>query len=309
MHVVPISKPIAASTVVAPLGIDDIQRRIEQLDAVPTVAAILIPLLRHLEQPAEYIDVQRVSHFIAHDNSLAAQCLRMANSPLYGRRNRCENIRGAVVTLGVLRIREIALSCSLLKLMPGGSATGLAVWQHSLAAALVSRRLARTVSYADPDRAYLAGLLHDIGIVVLMHVGVGYAHVLQAAADTGIGLETAERKLCGATHTFVGQILATHWKLNAEVEEVIYRHHEPERARIHGDLVSIIHVADVICRANGLGYPFAENLAPEDQLRAWERLCEQNPRARKLDWSAVETELTRYLGEVRSLVNVVSRLA
>ena len=148
--------------------------RVEGLQHIPTIPAVLAPLLRYLEQPVEQLDVQKVTDMIAQDKSLAAQCLQMANSPLFGHWKKIDSLRGAVVGLGFHRLSDIAMSCGVLNLMPK-DATGVGIdpvvfWEHSLGCALVSRHFARQISYPDPSKAYLAGLLHDLGIIVNLWV-------------------------------------------------------------------------------------------------------------------------------------------
>ena len=142
-------------------------KRLEGLDQMPTIPVVLTPLLRYLEQPLERLEVQQVVDLISQDKSLAAQCLQMSNSPLYGRWQSVDSIRGAVVALGLQRMRDIAVSCSVLKLLPTGKSNldPTVFWEHSLGCALVCRQFARRIGFADPGKAYLGGLLHDIGIV------------------------------------------------------------------------------------------------------------------------------------------------
>src|SRR5947209_6915296 len=105
----------------------------EQIDTLPSLPAILLPLLKQLDQPLDVIDVSRVVELIAHDEALAAQCLHMANSALFGRWQRVDSVRGAVVALGVSRVREIATACSLMRLVPVAqtSIDPQVFWQHS----------------------------------------------------------------------------------------------------------------------------------------------------------------------------------
>src|SRR6202167_5913161 len=88
--------------------------RLEGLEHIPTIPAVLAPLLRYLQQPVEQLDVQKVTDMIAQDKSLAAQCLQMANSPLFGRWQRVDSLRGAIVGLGFHRVSDIAMSCGVL---------------------------------------------------------------------------------------------------------------------------------------------------------------------------------------------------
>src|ERR1700760_169083 len=92
--------------------------RLQDLHQIPTIPAVLAPLLRYLEQPMEQLDVQKVTDMIAQDKSLAAQCLQMANSPLFGRWQKIDSLKAAVVGLGFQRVSDIAMSCGVLNMLP-----------------------------------------------------------------------------------------------------------------------------------------------------------------------------------------------
>src|SRR5512146_2089525 len=150
------------------VSIAEMSEKIGALDRMPSIPAILVPLLKLLQEAPEMVDVQRIVDLIGHDKSLAAQTLHMANSPLFGRYQNIASIRGAVLALGIDRVREMATTCSILKILPSESheLDVRSLWEHSLGVALVSRRFARKVGFKEPERAYLAGLLHDIGLIV-----------------------------------------------------------------------------------------------------------------------------------------------
>ncbi len=137
------------------------------LNSIPTVPTILHTLLAELDQPAEDVNLLRVADLVGRDETLAAQCLRMANSPLFGRGAVTSSLRAAVRTLGIARTRDIAVSCSMMRIGSAQKVLDPAVfWEHSLGCAILSRKLARCVGFECPEKAYLAGLLHDLGYVV-----------------------------------------------------------------------------------------------------------------------------------------------
>ena len=115
--------------------------RIDALNQIPTIPAVLAPLLRYLQQPVEQLDVQKVTDMIAQDKALAAQCLQMANSPLFGRWQKIDSLRGAIVGLGFHRVSDIAMTCGVLNMTPKDSAgiDPVVFWEHSLGCALVCR--------------------------------------------------------------------------------------------------------------------------------------------------------------------------
>src|SRR5437763_16816360 len=141
--------------------------RVGGLRQIPTIPAVLAPLLRYLQQPVEQLDVQKVTALIAQDKSLAVQCLQMANSPLFGRWKKIDSLRGAILGLGFHRVSDIAMCCGLLNMMPK-ECDGLehvALCVHSLGFVLVCRHVARFISYPDLYKAYLSSLLVDIGMI------------------------------------------------------------------------------------------------------------------------------------------------
>src|SRR5436305_4985380 len=105
--------------------------RLYALQQIPTIPAVLAPLLRYLDQPVEQLDVQKVTDMIAQDKSLAAQCLQMANSPLYGRWQKIDSLKGAIVGLGFHRVSDIAMSCGVLNITPkdGAGLDPIVFWE------------------------------------------------------------------------------------------------------------------------------------------------------------------------------------
>lgn len=293
------------------LSMDLLRDRIEQLDSIPSIPAILLPLLRCLDEPSEHVDVQRIIDLISHDKSLSAQVLHMANSPLFGRWQAVQSVRGAVLALGTSRVRDIATACCLLKLM--AKAKGLIdprfYWEHSLSCALVSRRLARKIGYEDPESAYLAGLLHDIGIIVnLLVIPEEFHQAAELAFTERMCLEDAERKTLGFTHSFTGELLAEHWKLGQHLQAAIRRHHDVQMATAHHTLISIVSVSDLLCRMRGMGYGYIENRQVEFTSEpAWEVLANASAALRRMDFERFTFELDDYVKEVRQLVSVLFR--
>src|SRR5579884_3495590 len=149
-------------------GLQGIRTSLEKMESVPTLPAILRPLLNYVDQPIEQMEVQKIVELVSCDEAIAAQCLRLANSSLYSRIREVTTIRGAVMALGVRRLRDMLLSSSLVRLLPqqNGLIDPVAFWEHSFGCALVSRHFAQRISSREPERAYLAGLLHDLGELV-----------------------------------------------------------------------------------------------------------------------------------------------
>jgi len=281
----------------------------ENIEAMPTIPVVLGPLLRYFEQPIDSLEVQQVVELISQDKSLAAQCLQMANSPLFGRWQSVDSIRGAVVALGMQRMRDIALSCSVLKLTPAGPTelNPTVFWEHSLGCALVARMFARKIGFDDPSKTYLAGLLHDIGIVAeLWVIPHKFSEVYSNGRKRGSALCEAEREVLGFAHTDVGRIVGQRWRLGEDIVEVLSHHHAPDAASDYRALVAIIALSDLFCRMCSLGYGYVENtqinFLEEPGFSILSREC---PSVAGLDWARFTFELESYMEEVHRLVAVL----
>jgi len=285
--------------------------RIEGLRQIPTIPAVLQPLLQYLELPSEKLDVVKITEMIAQDKSLAAQCLQMANSPLFGKYQKIESLRAAVVGLGIQRVSDIAMSCGVLNLMPRqlGHINPVAFWEHSLGCALVCRHFARLISYPDPGKAYLAGLLHDIGIVVNLWVlPAEFGTAFDFARDQGIPLDEAEHLILGFTHCDSGRLLAERWALSAELRETVSLHHASYSSAEHAELIALVELSDLLCRMSGLNHGYIE--AREVNLlkkTGFEVLSKRHPELKDLDWARLTFELESYMDEVHSLVYAIYR--
>jgi HD-like signal output (HDOD) protein len=285
--------------------------RIEGLRQIPTIPAVLQPLLRYLELPTEQLDVVKITDMIAQDKSLAAQCLQMSNSPLFGKWQKVESLKDAVVSLGIQRISDIAMSCGVLNLLPKdlGGINPVAFWEHSLGCALVCRHFARNISYPDPGKAYLAGLLHDIGIVVNLWVlPVEFRAAFEFARAEGIPLDEAEQHILGFTHCESGHLLAEHWGLAPDLRETVWLHHTNYESAEHAGLIALVELSDLLCRMSGLNHGYIEK-REVDLLKqtGFVVLSRHYPNLKDLDWARLTFELESYMDEVHSLVHAIYR--
>lgn len=283
-----------------------LRKKLEDLDQMPTIPAALVPLLRYLERPVEQMELNKVVNLISQDESLVTKCLSMANSPLFGRSQEVDTIHGAVVALGMHRMRDIAVSCSVLNLVPtkAGNLNPTAFWEHSLGCALVCREFARKISYADPGKAYLAGLLHDVGIVAHLWVAPReFQSAVQEAQEQHIALNEAESLILGVDHCETGRLVGERWHLTPDLLAVIGGHHAVARAASHRDLVALVSLSDMLCRMSGLGYGYTEEREVSFvEEPGFSVLLQECPALLDFDWARFTFELEAYMDEVHRLV-------
>jgi putative nucleotidyltransferase with HDIG domain len=276
---------------------------------MPTIPVILRPLLRCLDQPVEQIDVNRIVELVSYDKTIAAQCVRMANSALFGRSEPVESVRTAVMNLGMWRVRDLLFSNSLSQVIPANRwiVDPAVFWRHSLGCALVCRKFAEILGYQDTEKAYLAGLLHDIGILVNSMVAPEeFRATFEKATREQIPLDEAEQATLGFTHSDSGRILAEAWKITPDLVQAIELHHEIGDPGSGGPLVAIVHLSDLLCRLRDLGYGYYEpqqvDFANEP---GWGYLVMHFPNLADLDLARFTFTLDEYAKEVGELVSTV----
>jgi len=287
---------------------EGMKKRVEQLRTLPSSPAVLQPLLELLRQPVETIEVKKVVELVSYDKTIAAQCLRIANSPLYGRTNGAGSVQTAILTLGIQRVEDILLTCCLQRFSEGTDGSELvAFWMHSLGCATVCREFAVRTGYREPEKAYLAGLLHDLGILVnALAYESEYRKVLHEARERGVALAEIEFKELGFTHCESGAVLGVSWQLPQSIQEVIQYHHDVERAPAGNPLVALVHLADLLCRMRGFGYGYDEWHSVDMMADpAWAELTLCCPRLGKMDLARFTMDLDAFLPKVQTLLATV----
>jgi len=248
---------------VGELSLNDVVQKVDELPALPHVTYKVLQLTSNPRT-----NLTELADTIAQDQVLTAKVLRMANSAYYGYARRIYGIMEALLILGFSTVRNLVLAASVYNVMdmevkgyflPKGD-----LWRHSMATALTARSLARKVGYELSDQAFIAGLLHDIGKIVLnTYMKELFDHVLEKVYRENIPFMEAEQQILGFDHTAVGSRVAEKWNLPEELVEAIANHHTPSRARHNPKLTSIVHVADAASMSMGIGlggdgmlYPF-----------------------------------------------------
>jgi putative nucleotidyltransferase with HDIG domain len=289
--------------------LDRLRSRIINIDAMPAIPIILRPLLRCLDQPVELVDMDRIVELVSYDKSIAAQCLRMANSALFMRNSPAETVRSAVMSLGMWRVRDLLFSNALSQVIPAKSwvIDPVVFWRHSLGVALVCRKFAEMIDYPDSEKAYLAGLLHDIGILVNCMVAPDeFRAALEKAAREQTPLDEAEQVTLGFTHSDSGRILAEAWKIPGDIADAIELHHQIGDSERGGPLVALVHLSDLLCRMRDLGYGYYEprqiDFANEP---GWLYLAIKFPHMSEIDLARFTFTLDEYAKEVGDLVATV----
>ena len=224
--------------------------QISTLNNLPTLPHILLRLIKACNQSEG--NLKEISQIIEKDPSLSSKILRLANSAYYGLPGRIRKMQNAVTLLGTTTIKNVAISTSIyeaFKIGENGLFNLKRYWWHSLRTAILARRLAEKVGYEAPDEAFLTGLVHDIGRLVLWLNFKKQYHGLLELYGTRPDLLLAGEMRLGATHCEVGAWLLEKWNLPSFMVDAALYHHEPiGRIRNALPLVQIIYVANALSR-------------------------------------------------------------
>ncbi len=196
---------------------------------LPTLPHILLRLINACNDDST--TVKEISRIIDKDSSLSAKVMRMINSVGYGLPTRVTNMEQALLLLGTDAIKNIAVSAAVFQVFGGAKADGIfdlkGFWRHSLLCAGMAKLIARRIDYSAPEEAFLSGLLHDIGKLVLwVNFPKEYAEVLQSNQGLS-GVSGLEKDRFGVTHSDVGAWMIGQWHLQSFMADALRYHHEP----------------------------------------------------------------------------------
>ncbi len=226
---------------------DSIANRISSFRQLPTLPHILLKLMEMCNKPET--PLQEVAAIIEKDPSLSGKILRLINSAYYGLPRKIKDMENAVAYLGTNTVKNVAISASVYEAfkVKANSLFNLKLfWWHSIRCGVMARIMAKRVAYPNPDEAFFAGLLHDIGRLVLwVNFKDEYKGLLEMYGGRPDLLLAGEIRL-GATHCEVGAWLLDRWGLPSFVVDSVLYHHDPvDRIREALPLVQIIYTANM----------------------------------------------------------------
>ena len=243
------------------------KREVRRIKNLPTVPGIVAKIARMVENPET--SAAEVGRLISQDQVLSAKVLRMANSAFFGMSRKISSISQALVILGFEVVKGLVLTSSVFDMIQKSMA---GLWEHSIGCAAASGAVATLLGRDDAEEILVAGLLHDLGKVVLaLNLPEEMSRVREKVASGDVLFYEAENAVLDFDHSELGQWLAEHWNLPESLAEPMRLHHRPEKAVLKPECTAIVHIADIIIRAKGFGNA-GDTLVPPVSMAAWEML-------------------------------------
>jgi putative nucleotidyltransferase with HDIG domain len=261
---------------------------VKKVTTIATLPEVTVQIIKTVEDPKS--SAQQLHKIVSHDPALATRILKVVNSAFYGLPGQIGSIERAIVLLGLNGIKNIAVAASLGQLFRGAKLcdgfTAKDLWTHCIAVGVTARDLARNLRLDLPDEAFLAGLIHDVGILIsLQTYPEKLREVCEAVKASRGDFCELERQVIGLDHQQLGMGLAEQWKFPRACQLVAGYHHQPQALADQSRyLVSIVHVADTLCCQSKHGF----NLTAVSQTLTDDRLAEM-----RIDPVALQTTKER----------------
>jgi len=246
---------------------ESIIRGITKVSSLPT---IFVKLDEAMENPRSTNKDYAV--IINEDTAMAVRLLRIANSALYNFPAKIETVSHAITIIGSKQLRDLLLACSVIKMfddIPEEFVSMELFWRHSIAVGVTARILAGMRRENNVERFFVAGLLHDIGRLILFtETTKQMQHIVKETKERQQLLFKIEKELMGFDHAKLGGLLLKTWKLPNRLIDAVQYHHAPMNSKTHPVEASIVHLADIIVNALQLGTT-GEHLVPPLNDQAW----------------------------------------
>ena len=243
---------------------EQIVNKTSELSTLPEVTMRIIQVVQDPRSTAN--DLHKI---VCNDPALSARVLRVVNSAFYGLPGQIGSIDRAIMLLGLNAVKNIAIAASLAKMFkniaPCDDLTGKDLWTHSVAVGAANKLITMSMGLALPDEAFLAGLIHDIGLVVELQAENSNIPDIVQRTKAGISFIKAEEAILGANHQEIGQILTQRWKFPRSFQYVTGYHHRPQELAQENRLLTVVtHISDVICSQQELGVSITVNTQEPD---------------------------------------------
>lgn len=223
-----------------------ILKKIQDVTILPPIPRVLQEITQLFSDPS--ISARKIEMLIEKDPSLTVKVLSVANSPLFGLRRSVTNIGSAVLILGYQEIKSIVTSIKMaaaLKMKSDKYFDPDIFLNHSLITGILTQRMSKDLGFNFNGDGFTAGMLHDMGIVILHeHFPQEFSQIAEYAAQYKVPFLQAEYNTLGLSHQEIGEFLADKWSLPAVLSDVLQFHHKPGYSKENNFLTSILHLAD-----------------------------------------------------------------
>ncbi len=276
----------------AKLTFNELKVILDNIDDVPTLPTIASKITHTANMPLS--NARQLGKVLEKDQALTFKVLRMANSAFYAMKDPVKTVDRAIVVMGFNRVKNIVTRVSAISSFGSATISDLfsmtKFWEHCISVGMACSILAKQLKMKKPDEMFTAGLLHDIGKLILAQYLVSeFEKIAKKVFSDNCTFIQAERDILGVDHTHIGKWLANKWRLSKDIKLIISEHHHPPGDDIilgtSAKPIVLVFLADHISRKAHIGFG-GDNLVPAINPRIW-NIVDRN----KIDLDLVEKEL------------------
>jgi HD-like signal output (HDOD) protein len=247
---------------------------INQIQSLPTLPRVVQQVITMVDNPN--VSSSDIAKTVSLDAALVSKILKVVNSAYYGLPRKISTLTQATVILGFNTIKNIVLTASVFSVFDknenGCHFDRTKFWEHSVGCASACKVLSKRMKLGIPEEAFVVGLIHDIGKIVLdQFLHSKFIEILELVEKKNIPMRQAEREVLGVDHSQIGELLCDKWNFPKHFCEAVAYHHTPNLAMNSKKIVAIVHFANAIARLEGLGYS-GDNQPPQIDPKSWEML-------------------------------------
>jgi HD-like signal output (HDOD) protein len=234
-----------------------VQQSLKKITTIATLPEVTARIIKTVEDPKS--TATQLHQIVSHDPALVTRILKVVNSAFYGLPGQIGSVERAIVLLGLNAIKNIAVAASLGQLFRGvklsDTFSAKDLWTHCIGVGVAARQLAREMKVPIADEAFLAGMIHDIGILVALQTQPEQTRrVCELVQRGGRDFCQTEREIMGVDHQQLGMGLAELWRFPRSCQLVAGYHHQPQSLTGDRLLVALVYVADTICAQANHGF-------------------------------------------------------
>ncbi len=254
--------------------VEDIEQIIMKTCDLPTMPAVADRVMRLVADPNT--TTEQLQKVISADQALAARILKIANSVFYASVRKINTISEAIVMIGFNTLRSLVLTASSRDIYKRFGLTEKMLWEHSMGAAISAGIIAKELRIVNQEEAYLGGLLHDVGKVVLNNSDPAkFSKVMERVYNDNLSFRMAEQEIYGFSHADVGAMVIRKWKLSENLEMAIRNQYNPTWLSSDPNLMkltAVVNLANQFCLKLGIGHRQPISDLPLEKEEAFEIL-------------------------------------
>jgi putative nucleotidyltransferase with HDIG domain len=231
---------------------------------LPTIPVVATKVMQLIE--SESATAEELAKVVASDPAVAARVLKISNSSFYGCQRQIQTLSHAIVVLGFGTLKSLVVAASVKQVYQPYGLTEKMLWEHSFGAGLAARIIAKETRVVNEEEAFLGGLFHDIGKIIMNTMDHAQFHdVMQRCYNDGLSFEDAERLVYSYTHSEVGGLVIKKWNFPDMLMHAVLNHHVFDFAEdedtVQVNLTCVVGLADMLCHKVGIGIR-----EPDDEL-------------------------------------------